>query len=196
MSALAIFPEKLFGLDDLPDPFAAIFGTRRGLPGAARTPYEEALRNGTPDYLSLTYKLGTDGVIAPGELAKHTEFQSILNSAGLWNSDLPAGEGVVRVHLGISFDSQRNGPAHFAVLLAKCSVADPENPLAFANSFETEIWVHDTLDKALTCAATHTDKHPKVRPIPRPALEFEKFTAEMFDAAFKQRLLRARQSTP
>jgi len=149
--------------DDAIDPFAAIFGTRRG------SPERES------KYLALADDLGDHG-IGLLELAGHPDFQPILISP-LFRND---GE-VSRLHLGLS---DHFGDMQFAVMLAQIS-REPgaDVPLdSRVRCFERE------LDEAIYYASAILDGKELLGPGAIPFRCSISFTAEAFDEVFKKRL--------
>jgi len=181
-AALEHFPFTL-PCDLLRDPFAAVFGTRRGLTPKMRTFRANAELGLLPDFLGFAFMLGKHD-LPYAELSVYPSFQPILSSSLFQLSSQDERKKLFRVHLGIFTISQQDGSAQFAVMVVERDGLAPDSP------FETHIRGYVTLGDALNHARSRLVNRMSIHPPDPgdPLADLMPFTAEMFSKAFSRRL--------
>jgi len=165
------------------DPFAAIFGTRRGLAAKMRRSPDSAPLDDVRDYRTLALDLGSHD--APyAEFSKHPSFQPVLSSCLFQLRSQDEREKLFRVHLGLSTASTQEELPLFAVMIVERYGFHPDSP------FEARIHAYGALKDALNHASGYLVNRTKTHPADPgdPTISFTDFTAPMFDTLFRRRL--------
>jgi len=163
MSGIANIEARALLANEAPDPFAAIFGTRRGVPESR--------------HLTLASRLGEHGMNTP-ELSGHPGFYPILTSP-LFKHE---GVKIARLHLGVS---DHFGDMEFAVVLANLRrEVGSDVPLGSTGHF-----FGGDLREALRYGASILAQSELLGPGSVDVHRLStSFTFEAFDETFEQRL--------
>jgi len=185
MSSTAVLDAPFMRTCDLTrDPFATVFGTRRGLTARMRAFRANSALSNLSDYLGFAFMLGQHN-LPYAELVGHPSFQPILSSPLFSLNDKDQQGAILRVHLGISTDGAPSAGVQFTVMVMERS------GLTTDSNFWVFLQSYSTLGEALNHAAGYLNNRNSVHPPDPgdpPATDLTDFTAEEFKKAFSRRL--------